>query len=151
MIRIHSCVWLALVLLGLAPLVGNAESIAVNHTLTPIALEDQHGRPGHVDAATRALLLSRDMDGGGLVTEALAADGAPRLEQAGAVYVADVHAMPGLIRRFIAIPSMRERSYRVLLDPEGGPTSRLPSPRGSRCGQSALPVNPSGVFWRPTA
>jgi hypothetical protein len=130
MIRNRSCTWLALGLLGLAPLPGHAESADVNDTLAPIALEDQHGRPGVVDAATRAVLLSRDMDGGSLVREALATDGAARLEQVGAVYVADVHAMPGLIRRVIAIPRMRERPYRVLLDTEGGPTSGLPAEEG---------------------
>jgi hypothetical protein len=118
------------VLLGLAAVAGRAESVAVNDTLAPIALEDQHGQPGGIVATTRAVLLSRDMDGGGLVREALATDGATRLEQAGAVYVADVHAMPGLVRRFIAIPRMRERPYRVLLDSDGGPTSRLPAEEG---------------------
>jgi hypothetical protein len=130
MVRIRSCARLALVLLGLAPLAGHAQSVAVNDTLTPIVLEDQHGRPGGVDAATRAVLLSRDMDGGGLVREALATDGAARLERAGAAYVADVHAMPGLVRRFIALPRMRERPYRVLLDLDGGPTARLPAEAG---------------------
>jgi hypothetical protein len=130
MIRIRNCVCLALVLLGLGALPANAESVAVNDTLAPIALEDQHGQPGGVVATTRAVLLSRDMDGGGLVREALATDGASQLERAGAVYVADVHAMPGLIRRLIALPRMRERPYRVLLDLDGAPTARLPAEEG---------------------
>ena len=102
----------------------------MNETLAPIALDDQHGEPGGVDAATRAVLLSRDMDGGGLVREALATDGAAQLERARAVYIADVHAMPGLIRRLVALPRMRERPYRVLLDTDGAPTAALPSEEG---------------------
>jgi hypothetical protein len=71
------------------------------------------------------------MDGGDLVREALATDGAAQLERAGAVYVADVHRMPAPIRRLIALPRMRERPYRVLLDTDGTPTALLPSEEGT--------------------
>ena len=125
---VRAALWLGM--LALAPGVALAEGIALDDTLTAIALEDQHGRPGGVDATTRGVLLSRDMDGGGLVREALATDGAAQLERAGAVYIADVHGMPGLVRRFIAIPRMRERPYRVLLDAEGAPTAALPAEEG---------------------
>lgn len=120
----------------LAAAVGGAaawaktEIVAVGGSLAPIALEDQHGQPGAVDAGTRAVLLTRDMDAGGFVREALATDGVAKLERAGAVYVADVHRMPGPIRRLISLPRMRERPYRVLLDTDGGPTSVLPSEEG---------------------
>ena len=130
MVRIRICARLALVLLGLAAAPGHAESVAVNGTLTPIALEDQHGRPGGVDAATCVLLLSRGMDGGSLVREVLGTHGTARLEQAGAVYIADVHAMPGPIRRFIAIPRMRELPYPGLLDSEGEDSGGPGSPLG---------------------
>jgi hypothetical protein len=103
---------------------------AVGDTIAPLALEDQHGEPGGVDAGPRGLLLSRDMDAGGVVREALASDGAALLDAAGAVYVADVHRMPGPIRRLFAIPRMRGRPYRVLLDTDGAPTARFPSEAG---------------------
>jgi hypothetical protein len=64
------------------------------------------------------------------VREALASEGAAQLEKAGAVYVADVSGMPGLIRRLFAIPRMRERGYPVLLDVEGVPTARFPVEAG---------------------
>jgi hypothetical protein len=98
--------------------------------LAPIALEDQHGAPGGVDASTRGVLLTRDMDAGAFVREALAEDGAGQLERAGAVYVADVHRMPALIRRLVALPRMRERPYRVLVDADGAPTAPLPAEEG---------------------
>jgi hypothetical protein len=124
---------LGLLAMGLAwglPGPALAEGIAVGDTLAAITLEDQHGAAGGVDAATRGVLLTRDMDGGGLVREALAADGAAQLARAGAVYIADVHRMPGPIRRFIALPRMRERPYPVLLDTEGKATAALPSAEG---------------------
>lgn len=125
---VRAALWLGIV--GLAPCAVSAEGVAVSETIGAIALEDQHGQPGGVDAATRGVLLSRDMDGGAFVREALATDGAAQLERAGAVYIADVHGMPALIRRFVAIPRMRERPYRVLLDTEGAPTAGLPAEEG---------------------
>ena len=119
--------WLGLGLLAMLPQGAASQSVAVGDSIAAIALEDQHGAPGGVDAATRGVLLTRDMDGGSLVREALAADGAALLERAGAVYIADVHRMPGPIRRFIALPRMRERPYRVLLDTEGEATAALPT------------------------
>jgi hypothetical protein len=117
-------------MLALAPGLALAQSVAVNDTIPALVLEDQHGEPGRIDASTRGVLLSRDMDGGALVREALAQDGAAQLERAGAVYVADVHGMPGLVRRLFALPRMRERPYRVLLDTEGAPTAALPAEPG---------------------
>lgn len=109
---------------------ASGEPYAVGSSIEPLTLTDQHGVERHVDAATRGVLLSRDMDGGGFVREALASEGASRLEQAGAFYVADVSRMPGLIRRMVAIPRMRERGYAVLLDTEGAPTARFPAEAG---------------------
>lgn len=125
---LRAALWLGIV--GLVPCAVSAQGVTLNDTIAAIALEDQHGQPGGVDAATRGVLLSRDMDGGALVREALATDGAAQLERAGAVYIADVHGMPALIRRFVAIPRMRERPYRVLLDTDGAPTAGLPSEDG---------------------
>jgi hypothetical protein len=119
---------LALGLAGAAPAKG--EPYAVGSRIEPLVLPDQHGVERRVEAATRGMLLSRDMDGGGFVREALASDGATRLQKAGAVYVADVSRMPGLIRRMVAVPRMRGRGYAVLLDVDGAPTARFPAEAG---------------------
>ena len=111
-------------------LAASAEPVGVGSSIPPIVLEDQHGATRGVDATTRAVFLSRDMDGGAFVREALAEDGAAKLEKVGAVYIADVHRMPGPIRRWIAIPRMRDRSYPVLLDTDGEATASLPSAEG---------------------
>jgi hypothetical protein len=111
-------------------LAASAEPVGVGSSIQPIVLEDQHGVMRGVDATTRAVFLSRDMDGGAFVREALAEEGAAKLEKVGAVYIADVHRMPGPIRRWIAIPRMRDRSYPVLLDTDGEATASLPSAEG---------------------
>jgi hypothetical protein len=95
-----------------------------------LSLPDQHGETRQIDANVRAILFARDMDGGGVLKEALAESGPSLLEGAGAVYVADVSRMPGLIRRFFALPSLRRRDYPILIDTDGSATERFPSSEG---------------------
>jgi len=101
--------------------------------LARFTLSDQHGELRAVDASVRILLLSRDMDSGAVVREALERHGdgaAAFLAARGAVYVADVSRMPGLVRSLIALPRMRGRPYPVLLDEQGTATAALPAQEG---------------------
>ena len=105
---------------------AGAEPYAAGDTIEPFTLEDQHGESHSIDASVRLILFSRDMDGGDLLKQALA-DAAPEaLTMHGAVYVADISGMPGLVARMFAIPAMRKRPYALLLDRDGETTARLP-------------------------
>jgi hypothetical protein len=106
-------------LLVLAATVAAAEPYAVGGTLRPFSLEDQHGDHAAVGERTRVLVFSRDMDAGDVVKGALADAEQRYLDEHGAVYVADISGMPALVSRMIAVPRMRERRYRVLLDRDG--------------------------------
>jgi hypothetical protein len=117
----------AIAALGVA---GAAAGLAPGDRVEPFRLEDQHGVPHEVDATRRAVLLTRDMDGGGHVREALAEGGAERLARAGAVYVADVSRMPALVRRLLAEPRMRGRPYPILLDRTGEVSAAWPGQAG---------------------
>jgi len=134
---VHAALVLAAALLaaplGLAGSGGAAradESAAAAASLAAVTLEDQHGVARTVDASTRAVLFTSDMDAGDLVKAALAEGGAERLARAGAVYVADVSRMPGIIRRTMAEPAMRKRPYPMLLDREGEATKGWPRTEG---------------------
>lgn len=112
-------------LLGALP-AGAEEPYAVGDRITPLELEDQHGEVRSLDESVKLVLFSRDMNGGDLLRDAVADLGGEGLAGLGAVYIADIHRMPGLIARMFAIPSMRKRSYPMLLDRDGRATSRLP-------------------------
>lgn len=108
-----------------------AQTLGVGAKLPPIALVDQHDVATTIAPQTRVVLFTRDMDGGDLVKAALADDGAPRrLAEAQAVVVADIARMPGVITTLFALPAMRKRSYRMLLDHDGKATAMLPSEEG---------------------
>ena len=123
-------IWIAaLVALGLAAPAGG-EPYAVGGVLPALSLQDQHGESHALDASVRVVLFSRDMDGGDVIKQALAGDGPDFLERNGAVTVADVSAMPGLVLRLMARPAMRRRPYPMLLDEQGDATADFPSQKG---------------------
>ncbi len=107
-----------------------AEPYAVGSRLPALTLPDQHGEARRVDESTRVVLFSREMKGGGVIRKALEVDGPALLEGAGAVYVADVSRMPGIIRSVIAKPRMRRRPYPMLLDEEGSASADFPAREG---------------------
>jgi hypothetical protein len=121
---------LALLLAGPAAAQGPT---LVPDRLEAFELADQHGAHQRVDGGVRVLLLSRDMDGGAVVRGALEAQGESAgsyLSERGAVYVADVSRMPGIVRSLFALPAMRRRPYPVLLDTTGEASRALPSEEG---------------------
>ena len=107
-----------------------AEPWAVGTRIPGFTLEDQHGKPGSVDAKTRGVLFTREMGAGRMLRGALEGRGAAVLGDAGHVYVSDVSGMPGIIRRLFALPSLRRRPYPILLDLDGATTGAIPSEDG---------------------
>lgn len=119
-------------LLGVALLaaVASAAPLAVGDRMPALALEDQHGRPGAVGEGTRVVLVSRDMEAGDVVKRALAGRDQAFLDGHGIVYVANVSGMPAFVTRLFALPRMRERPYRMLLDRDGEATRDVPAVQG---------------------
>jgi hypothetical protein len=130
--RIHG---LLVTLVAVAVLAGGSRAgaapLGVGATLPEVALADQHDVPGSVGPGTRLLLFTRDMDASKITKEVLAENGAAMLASADAVYVADVSAMPSLVTTLFAMPGLRKRPYRMLLDRDGAVTKDLPSEAGA--------------------
>src|SRR5262245_20008857 len=93
-----------------------AEPYAVGSTLPHIELPDQHGEPRAIDDSVRVVVFSRDMKAGDVVKAAVEKGGADLFDRNGAVYVVDVKGMPALIRTLFAMPAMRRRPYKLLVD-----------------------------------
>lgn len=118
-----------IVLLCVAASAAWADSWVVGTTLEGFGMADQHDNPKSIGPSVRSILFSRDMDGGKILRAAVGdrEEGAARLERAGAVYVADVSGMPGVIRSLFAMPSLRRRGYPILVDLDGTQTADFPS------------------------
>lgn len=117
----------AVLVLCLAPFW--AQALELGERLAPWTLLDQHEQAYSLNEQTRILLVARSMDAARLVKAALKDRPQGYLEARQAVFVADISGMPSLIARMFAIPSMREYSYRVLLDPEARVAPRYPGDR----------------------
>jgi hypothetical protein len=129
MSRIARAGALAALLFAAEASAAEEKALAVGDALAPFELPDQHGKTHSVGSGVRVLILSRDMDGGGVVRAALAerGDGATGfLSERGAVYVSDVSRMPSAVRSIFALPAMRRRPYSVLVDEKGEATAGLP-------------------------
>lgn len=116
------------VLLGVGA--ATAEPPAVGERFPTFQWTDQHDVAAAVGAEVRYVLFTRDMDGGKVVQEVFAEDGQRMLDGARAVYISDISRMPALVTRMFALPSLRKRSYRVLLDRDGTATRDFPSDDG---------------------
>ena len=131
-VRAASLLFLLAALAFAAPGAGAEEPPwQAGERLAPFELADQHGQPGRVDESVRLLLFTADMDAGDLVKAALEAD--PKLQDLAAhraVWISDIHRMPALITRLFALPSLRKRPYRMLLDRGPGPSARIPREEG---------------------
>ena len=103
-----------------------AQAADIGESLTPWTLNDQYDQPYTLNEQTRILLVARNMDGAKLVKAALKDQPKGYLEARNAVFLADVHGMPSLIGKFIAIPAMRDYSYRVVLDRDGKVAANYP-------------------------
>ena len=106
-----------------------ADTLVRGSTLPPLTLTDQHDVAVTIGPETRFIVFTRDMDAGDLVKGALAQQ--PKLlESAQAAYISDISGMPSMIAKVFAIPAMRKRPYRILLDRDGKTTAALPSIEG---------------------
>ncbi len=99
----------------------------VGSLLPGAAIEDQFGVEHVLAEDVRLIMMTRDMEAGEVARAALELAGPATLEGPGKVYVSDISGMPGPIASMFAIPRMRDRPYRLLLDRDGTFTARFPS------------------------
>lgn len=105
---------------------AHADPYGVESVLPGIELPDQHGEARTIDDSVRAIVFSRDMKAGNVVKAAVEKAGPDLFDRNAAVYVVDVQGMPSLIRALFAMPAMRRRPYRLLVDEDGVKTADFP-------------------------
>jgi hypothetical protein len=114
----------------LAAPVTRADTWAVDSTVPALELPDQHGESRTLDASLRAIVFSRDMGAGQIVKDAIEKAGPTLFERNNSVYVVDLAGMSGFVRRWFALPGLRRRPYRILVDEDGAKTADIPSVEG---------------------
>lgn len=109
---------LAILLLGVASQVAAQGEIAEGDVLPSLMLTDQHDKPAEIPGNTLQLLFAADNSGAGLITALLDSKEKNWLRQTRRVYLADIHKMPSLIARFVALPQLRDKPYPIVLGRE---------------------------------
>jgi hypothetical protein len=106
------------------------EPFSMGTRMSAFTLKDQHGMKHEVNEQVRLVLFCRDKKGNDIVGDALKETAPDYLFQHKTFFVADTSRMPRLIAKFVALPALRKRPYRVLLDRDPSVTKGLPSEKG---------------------
>jgi urease beta subunit len=100
---------------------------SVGDRIAPLTLPDQFGEEWSLDTDARVLLFSRDMAGGRILKAALADATKAAFSERRMVYLSDLGGMPAVVTRLIALPNMRKRPYRMMIDRDGSHSGRFPN------------------------
>lgn len=119
---------IATLILGLGTAL--AEPYAKGSAVEAFTTVDQHEKEFVFDPkATRFLLVSHDMDSGKKANVALNALGKDFLGQHKAVFLSNIHGMPGIGRMF-ALPKMRKYAHQIVLADDAALIARFPATAG---------------------
>jgi hypothetical protein len=135
----------------LSCLATTAAPLAVGDAIPAITAKDQHGAAYAFTNGTPHLLVAVEMDAAKAANQKLTEQGAGFLEKHGAVYLMDIHPMPGIAKVF-ALPKMRKYPHRIVLIETKGVLNWAPTKAGH---VSVLSLTPDGkvskiAYWNPT-
>lgn len=122
-------VFLVSVLVALSSLLACAETYKVGSVVKSFSAKDQFERPYTFKKGVKFLLVSFDMETGKAANGALAKLGGKYLNEKGAVYMANIHGMPGVGRMF-ALPKMRKYPHAIVLADEENLLADYPRKEG---------------------
>lgn len=89
--------------------------IEINTTLAPFTLNDQFGDEHKVEYMPKLLICSFQKSTGTLLGEYFTQHDKSYLRQHDILLMADISAVPALLRKTIIIPKMKKYAFRVLL------------------------------------
>jgi len=96
-----------------------------------LELSDQHDKPVRISPAIRLVIFAAEKPASDLVIRVLGAQGRNTLERTGAVYLADISAMPSIVTRMFALPKLRGLPFPVGLAREAAAVADLPRRPGA--------------------
>jgi len=91
---------------------------------------DQNDKKVNVTQETSIIFFVSDMDASKIVHEVLEPETEESLQKKKLIFISDIHRMPSLITRFIALPKMRGYTYPMALVREKDITNDIPREKG---------------------
>lgn len=123
LLRLHGA--LLLCVLGCATTAFAADKYRVGDPLASLTFKDQHARSYTSDASLRLVVVAFAMNPAKAANTFFAQQPAAFLDEHHAIFVMDVHNMPGFVRRFV-VPKLRQQPHRILLADSADPLARFP-------------------------
>jgi hypothetical protein len=109
---------------------ASAQPYESGQSVQSFTAADQHGTPFTFQPAeTRFILISHDMTTGKKANATLNTLGKDHLPGKKAIYIANIHGMPG-IGRFFAIPKMKKYAHRIILVDDAALIAKFPQQEG---------------------
>lgn len=102
------------------------EQLSVGDPIPTLTLKDQHDKAYDIPGDTRRVLFVADNGGTALATQLVESHDRDWLAGNNQVFLADIHKMPGLVARLIAIPQLKEKPYQILLGREATELQMFP-------------------------
>ena len=129
---------------------ARAAQLTVGDTVPSFSAKDQHGKEFVFANGVQFLLVATERACGTSANHKLAEQGPGFLEEHQAVYVMDIHTMPG-VARFFALPKMRKYPQRIVLVETAGTLGWVPTQPGR---VTVLTLTSAGriqkiSFWNP--
>ncbi|MCW7469406.1 hypothetical protein [Leptospira kanakyensis] len=106
-------------------------TLVVGNTLPEINYTNQWEEPSPVPADTTKVIFISDMDASKIIHPILEKEGKGYLESKQAVLISDIHRMPSLISKFVALPKMKSYPYTLRLVREEKLADQYPRTKGS--------------------
>ena len=137
-------------LLAAQPALSAGDLLKVGDTVPAIAAKDQHDADFTLGDDVSWLLVAFDMGTGRAANGWLAKRGAGWLPENKAVFVSNIHGMPGVGRMF-ALPKMRKYPHRIILADQEGLLDGFPTEKEK---VTVFKLGPGRVieavsFWAP--
>jgi hypothetical protein len=150
--RILNKIALAVLAAMFSTLSANADPYAEGSKIKVFEAKDQHEKAYRFDAKnTRFLMVSHDMETGKKANGVLTTLGKDYLSGKKAIYMANIHGMPGIGRAF-ALPKMKKYAHRIILADDEKLIADFPEQKGKVTVLKLADGKVSSVqYWDPAS
>jgi hypothetical protein len=100
--------------------------IEKNSTLVPFTLNDQFGNEHNLSILPKLLICSFGKESGKLISDYFNAQSSDYLAEHDVKLMADVSAVPSLLRKTIIVPKMKKYGFEILLSTEADFSKEFP-------------------------
>ena len=106
------------------------ETLQVGNEFKLLEYETQKDEKVSIPQQTKTLVFTSEMEASKIAHEVFEKLGDEYLKQNSIVFVSDIHRMPFLITKFVALPKMRSYNYTIHLIKEEGISKDIPKEKG---------------------